>query len=1439
MRASQISTRVVVENSESDVLFGSTGNDLLAGGTGGDSLAKGDGSDAISNFPAGVGSDVLRDQNDGFATFATFVAAAKLTGLDMVVAQFSGETPTLQTTTTLPFLSAETVDNRLPAPGALHAAAVLGQGRNVLDAGATNDSSQAPHIGVAPAGGAEGSSDPYDTEASGPSGQSSNSAGATDGPSFGATIEAATVGAGTSLELPGAYSGSITFAGATGTLILDHSSAFAGKIFDLTGDGNPLSSDQIDLKDIAFGSGTTVSYAGDPSGGVLTISDAQDRVAHLSLVGNYTNSAFNLSSDGSGGTTVIDPPITPFALGVDVGNPNVSNPTQESTFEANFNGFSALMGAKPQYLDQFGDQTQPISQWVSQAGWDATSVAHSAVLQNVIPVIGLPMSSTAPGSGTADQFYQAFAAGTYDSVLQGMVQAWANNGLKTQIWRAGWEMNVSTMPSYAGSDAGTQADWIKAYQHIYMVLHAAGQADGVNIQVMWNPNVMNYSSSGNAIQTVYPGSQYIDLIGADVYGDLYPYGDHTHLYDWDLSGQMLNSPNPVYDSSLQQWAADPINLKHYYTYPASNQWSLDGSAGHATTLQQLIDLAKSTGKPLAIAETGAGNTADGAGVADNPTFVQWLSQTLRQSAVNVSFVNIWDSNGGGNYEFSNASDGKPLEAAAWATYFGSTFVPAPTITSFSPDSNIIGDGITNANQLTLKGTAAAGSTVEVFDAAVQIGTVTADAGGSWSFVSAPLADGSHSFTAKDMNGAGNVSAASAALNIIIDTAAPGAPTITSFSPDSNIAGDGITNANQLALAGTAEAGSKVLIFDGSTQVGTATAGVGGNWSFATGALLDGTHAFTSEAVDAAGNVSATSAALNVTVDTVAPNAPIIVSGALALSSTVRVSGTAEAGTAIKLYEGSASLGTAVTTSNGVWSITTGSLAQGVHVFTATATDMAGNLSGLSSAFDSVVGTLIESAGTTSFTKVGTTYYMAHAGAAALLKYGGASVVAGQFGTWSPIAAEATSTGYDVAWKDSVSGLYSVWTTDSNGNFTSKILSSVSGTSSSFESIEPVFHQDLNGDGVIGIPPVTSTTASTATSVSSTTASTSTTTIEASGTTSLDKLSNNTYLLDAIGGGQGPALKYAGAAVVAGQFGTWSPIGAEATSNGYDVAWKDSATGQYSVWSTDNNGNFTSKIIGSVTGSDASLKAIETVFHQDLNGDGVINTPSTVLDISGKVVLTLANMSQPVTIEAAARLELTGTVSGSITFNAATGTLVLDHASQFTGKLIHLSGDGTASNSNQIDLKDIAFGSGTSESYSGDTSGGVLTVSDAQNHTAHLALVGDYTHSTFNLSNDGSGGTLVIDPPVDQFNFPTAKASKPTLGTPTHAAAVAGDAFTFARTCAAGPAQVEISTDHGQDPTLPTSNHVQSNDHVLEQGAPHIDVLSHIDSTALHGFLLHA
>ena len=105
-------------------------------------------------------------------------------------------------------------------------------------------------------------------------------------------------------------------------------------------------------------------------------------------------------------------------------------------------------------------------------------------------------------------------------------------------------------------------------------------------------------------------------------------------------------------------------------------------------------------------------------------------------------------------------------------------------------------------------------------------------------------------------------------------------------------------------------------------------------------------------------------------------------------------------------------------------------------------------------------------------------------------------------------------------------------------------------------------------------------------------------------------------------GSGPELKYGGAAVEAGQFGGWTPIGAVQVAGGdYDVAWKNTSTGQYTVWSTDSNGNYLSNLIPSVPGNSAALEALETTFNQDLNGDGTLGIPKVVIQTDGSTALT--------------------------------------------------------------------------------------------------------------------------------------------------------------------------------------------------------------------------
>jgi hypothetical protein len=74
---------------------------------------------------------------------------------------------------------------------------------------------------------------------------------------------------------------------------------------------------------------------------------------------------------------------------------------------------------------------------------------------------------------------------------------------------------------------------------------------------------------------------------------------------------------------------------------------------------------------------------------------------------------------------------------------------------------------------------------------------------------------------------------------------------------------------------------------------------------------------------------------------------------------------------------------------------------------------------------------------------------------------------GDGGHWVPIGAEKTATGYEVVWEIAGADKYTVWFTDSNGNYLSSAFDTVSGTSNASQSFETSFDQDLNGDGVIG------------------------------------------------------------------------------------------------------------------------------------------------------------------------------------------------------------------------------------------------------------------------------------------------------------------------------------------------------------------------------------
>ena len=274
----------------------------------------------------------------------------------------------------------------------------------------------------------------------------------------------------------------------------------------------------------------------------------------------------------------------------------------------------------------------------------------------------------------------------------------------------------------------------------------------------------------------------------------------------------------------------------------------------------------------------------------------------------------------------------------------------PTIASFSNDTGTAGDKVTSDSTLTLTGSAAAGSTVKVLDGGNQIGTATANASGVWTYTTAALSEGNHSLTATATTSAGT-SAASAALAVRIDTTAPTAPTMARRRRTAPTA--------SLNLTGTAEANSVVKVFDGTTEIGTATANGSGVWGYTTGTLATGSHNLTARATDAAGNTGAASAVVTASTGTGTSPPPTYRQlrrsrrsrttaasrgDGITNDSTLTLTGTAAANSTVKVFDGGPRSGPRSANGSGTWNYTTTALADGNHSLTANVTNAYGSTS---------------------------------------------------------------------------------------------------------------------------------------------------------------------------------------------------------------------------------------------------------------------------------------------------------------------------------------------------------------------------------------------------------------------------------------------------------------------------------------------------------------
>ncbi|MEY4194876.1 MAG: Leukotoxin, partial [Pseudomonadota bacterium] len=349
---------------------------------------------------------------------------------------------------------------------------------------------------------------------------------------------------------------------------------------------------------------------------------------------------------------------------------------------------------------------------------------------------------------------------------------------------------------------------------------------------------------------------------------------------------------------------------------------------------------------------------------------QWSFTTdeLDNGSVHVFTARVSDAVG-------NLSDASASRTVTIATGAADTVAPfAPSVDTVTDDAGEVTGAVKNKGQsddatLTLSGAAEAGSTVQVFDNGDSLGTVKAGKSGDWTFTTPTLADGPHGFTVTATDAAKNVSDISSTFTVNVDAAAPAAPVIGSANDDAgrikgDLASGQATDDALPVFKGTAEAGSRVELFDAGVSLGTVKVDKAGGWIFTPAELKDGGHNFTATATDSTGNISPASAAFTLTVNTRQPKTPditrvsddvgrikgVVDSGSTTDDTTLSLTGKAGSNSTVEIFDGSLSLGSVTTGSGGAWSFETPILAEGNHILTAVASNAVGSPSRASDTF---------------------------------------------------------------------------------------------------------------------------------------------------------------------------------------------------------------------------------------------------------------------------------------------------------------------------------------------------------------------------------------------------------------------------------------------------------------------------------------------------------
>lgn len=235
-------------------------------------------------------------------------------------------------------------------------------------------------------------------------------------------------------------------------------------------------------------------------------------------------------------------------------------------------------------------------------------------------------AKTGPNAGTPVSLAEG-ATGAYNEYFQKLAENLVTQNLGDSILRLGWEFNGGWYTWRA--DSKEKAEAFAAYfKQIVTTMRAVSGAE--NLKFVWNPAMEPWWPYPP--ETAWPGNEYVDYVGIDVYDqswakDTYPFPDGA-------------DEGEISDRQAKVWSKLTFNEKTY----GLPYWANFAAEHH---------------KPLVIPEWGVCLRPDKHGGLDNPSFVENMFNFINDPANNVFFECYFDVGApDGDHQLCPNPDGK-------------------------------------------------------------------------------------------------------------------------------------------------------------------------------------------------------------------------------------------------------------------------------------------------------------------------------------------------------------------------------------------------------------------------------------------------------------------------------------------------------------------------------------------------------------------------------------------------------------------------------------------------------------------------------------------------------------------------------------------------------------------------------------------------------------